>query len=183
MVSSAQSIVDQSENNFDEVFSVNVKGLFIALQQEIRQMLRQGFGGSIVVSTARDTRCQSRRIFERLSFLPTQFPRTSYGHSFLRADFGYLRRFWFPHHRLGRDARSSAFLYPGSIGDELLSFWISDFHAISNNSRADIAGFTNTQKRHKPPVNAAVWKSPYPLPLRSAPDSECNRLSISTKSR
>jgi len=41
-------ITDQPENNFDEVFSVNVKGLFIALQQEIRQMLRQGFGGSIV---------------------------------------------------------------------------------------------------------------------------------------
>jgi A-factor type gamma-butyrolactone 1'-reductase (1S-forming) len=41
-------IADQSENNFDEVFSVNVKALFIALQQEIRQMLRQGFGGSIV---------------------------------------------------------------------------------------------------------------------------------------
>ncbi len=41
-------IADQSENNFDEVFSVNVKSLFIALQQEIRQMLRQGFGGSIV---------------------------------------------------------------------------------------------------------------------------------------
>jgi NAD(P)-dependent dehydrogenase (short-subunit alcohol dehydrogenase family) len=41
-------IADQAERNFDEVFSVNVKGLFIALQQEIRQMLRQGSGGSIV---------------------------------------------------------------------------------------------------------------------------------------
>ena len=40
----------RSENNFDEVFSVNVKGLFIALQQEIRQMLRQGFGGSNMAS-------------------------------------------------------------------------------------------------------------------------------------
>lgn len=41
-------IVDQLETNFDDVFSINVKGLFIALQQEIRQMLRQGWGGSIV---------------------------------------------------------------------------------------------------------------------------------------
>ncbi len=41
-------IDDQTESNFDEVFSINVKGLFIALQQEIRQMLRQGSGGSIV---------------------------------------------------------------------------------------------------------------------------------------
>jgi NAD(P)-dependent dehydrogenase (short-subunit alcohol dehydrogenase family) len=41
-------IADQTETNFDEVFSVNIKGLFIALQQEIRQMLQQGGGGSIV---------------------------------------------------------------------------------------------------------------------------------------
>jgi NAD(P)-dependent dehydrogenase (short-subunit alcohol dehydrogenase family) len=41
-------IADQAEANFDEVFSVNVKGLFITLQEEIRQMLAQGWGGSIV---------------------------------------------------------------------------------------------------------------------------------------
>jgi A-factor type gamma-butyrolactone 1'-reductase (1S-forming) len=41
-------IEDQTEANFDQVFSINVKGLFMALQQEIRQMLRQGSGGSIV---------------------------------------------------------------------------------------------------------------------------------------
>jgi A-factor type gamma-butyrolactone 1'-reductase (1S-forming) len=41
-------INDQTEANFDEVFAINVKGLFSALQQEIRQMLRQGSGGSIV---------------------------------------------------------------------------------------------------------------------------------------
>jgi A-factor type gamma-butyrolactone 1'-reductase (1S-forming) len=41
-------IVDQTEANFDEVFSINVKGLFIAMQEEIRQMLRQGWGGSVV---------------------------------------------------------------------------------------------------------------------------------------
>jgi NAD(P)-dependent dehydrogenase (short-subunit alcohol dehydrogenase family) len=41
-------INEQTESNFDEVFSINVKGLFIALQLEIRQMLQQGSGGSIV---------------------------------------------------------------------------------------------------------------------------------------
>lgn len=41
-------IADQTETNFDEVFAVNIKGLFIALQEEIRQMLQQGWGGSIV---------------------------------------------------------------------------------------------------------------------------------------
>jgi NAD(P)-dependent dehydrogenase (short-subunit alcohol dehydrogenase family) len=41
-------IDDQTETNFDEVFAINVKGLFIALQEEIRQMLRQDGGGSIV---------------------------------------------------------------------------------------------------------------------------------------
>lgn len=41
-------ITDQTETNFDDVFSVNVKGLFIVLQQEILQLLKQGWGGSIV---------------------------------------------------------------------------------------------------------------------------------------
>ncbi len=41
-------IVNQTEDNFDSVFSVNVKGLFITLQQELRQMVSQGWGGSIV---------------------------------------------------------------------------------------------------------------------------------------
>ena len=41
-------IADQTETNFDEVFAVNIKGLFIALQEEIRQMIRQDWGGSIV---------------------------------------------------------------------------------------------------------------------------------------
>lgn len=41
-------IADQTETNLDEVFAVNVKGLFIALQEEIRQMVQQGWGGSIV---------------------------------------------------------------------------------------------------------------------------------------
>ena len=41
-------IGDQTERTFDEVFSVNVKGLFIALREEIQQMLSQKSGGSIV---------------------------------------------------------------------------------------------------------------------------------------
>jgi len=41
-------IANQTETNFDEVFSINVKGLFVAMQAEIQQMLRQGWGGSIV---------------------------------------------------------------------------------------------------------------------------------------
>src|SRR5215472_11959079 len=35
-------LADQTESTFDEVFAVNVKGLLIALQGEIRQMLLQG---------------------------------------------------------------------------------------------------------------------------------------------
>jgi putative flavoprotein involved in K+ transport len=41
-------LVDQTEENFDQVFAVNVKGLFVLLQQELKQMLFQGQGGSIV---------------------------------------------------------------------------------------------------------------------------------------
>jgi NAD(P)-dependent dehydrogenase (short-subunit alcohol dehydrogenase family) len=41
-------LTDQVEADFDSLFSVNVKGLFVAMQEEIRQMLRQGWGGSIV---------------------------------------------------------------------------------------------------------------------------------------
>jgi NAD(P)-dependent dehydrogenase (short-subunit alcohol dehydrogenase family) len=41
-------LIEQSEGAFDEVFQVNVKSLFILMQQEIHQMLHQGWGGSIV---------------------------------------------------------------------------------------------------------------------------------------
>lgn len=41
-------IADQKEANFDDVFAVNVKGLYFALQDEIQQLVRQGWGGSIV---------------------------------------------------------------------------------------------------------------------------------------
>ena len=41
-------LVDQTEENFDSVFAVNVKALFLLLQDEVKQMLVQGRGGSIV---------------------------------------------------------------------------------------------------------------------------------------
>jgi NAD(P)-dependent dehydrogenase (short-subunit alcohol dehydrogenase family) len=41
-------LVDQTEENFDRVFAVNVKALFLLLQDEVKQMLAQGCGGSIV---------------------------------------------------------------------------------------------------------------------------------------
>lgn len=41
-------LVDQTEENFDHVFAVNVKALFLLLQDELKQMIVQGEGGSIV---------------------------------------------------------------------------------------------------------------------------------------
>lgn len=41
-------LVDQTEDNFDRVFDVNVKALFLLLQDELKQMRAQGHGGSIV---------------------------------------------------------------------------------------------------------------------------------------
>jgi NAD(P)-dependent dehydrogenase (short-subunit alcohol dehydrogenase family) len=43
-----RSLVDQTEKNFDRVFAVNVKALFLLLQDELKQMIAQGEGGSIV---------------------------------------------------------------------------------------------------------------------------------------
>ena len=45
---SNRPLAEQSEANFDEVFQINVKSLFIMMQHEIHQMLIQGWGGSIV---------------------------------------------------------------------------------------------------------------------------------------
>jgi NAD(P)-dependent dehydrogenase (short-subunit alcohol dehydrogenase family) len=45
-------LVDQTEENFDRVFAVNVKALFLLLQDEVKQMLAQGRGGSIVNSAS-----------------------------------------------------------------------------------------------------------------------------------
>ena len=41
-------LTDQTERTFDRVFAVNVKALFLLLQDEIKQMMAQGQGGSIV---------------------------------------------------------------------------------------------------------------------------------------
>jgi putative flavoprotein involved in K+ transport len=41
-------LADQTEENFDHVFAVNVKALFLLLKDELKQMLAQGHGGSIV---------------------------------------------------------------------------------------------------------------------------------------
>ena len=43
-----QLLTDQTEENFDRVFDVNVKALFLLLQDEVKQMMAQGQGGSIV---------------------------------------------------------------------------------------------------------------------------------------
>jgi putative flavoprotein involved in K+ transport len=45
-------LADQTEENFDDVFTVNVKSLFLLLKDEIRQMVAQGRGGSIVNSAS-----------------------------------------------------------------------------------------------------------------------------------
>jgi NAD(P)-dependent dehydrogenase (short-subunit alcohol dehydrogenase family) len=42
------SIVEQTEREYDLVFGINVKAMFLLLQDELRQMVAQGFGGSIV---------------------------------------------------------------------------------------------------------------------------------------
>jgi putative flavoprotein involved in K+ transport len=41
-------LVEQTEKIFDNVFAVNVKALFLLLQDEVKQMMAQGQGGSIV---------------------------------------------------------------------------------------------------------------------------------------
>ena len=41
-------LTNQTEEIFDRVFAVNVKALFLLLQDEVKQMMAQGQGGSIV---------------------------------------------------------------------------------------------------------------------------------------
>jgi NAD(P)-dependent dehydrogenase (short-subunit alcohol dehydrogenase family) len=41
-------IVRQSEEDFDRTISINLKGVWLCLKYEIRQMLKQGTGGAIV---------------------------------------------------------------------------------------------------------------------------------------
>jgi NAD(P)-dependent dehydrogenase (short-subunit alcohol dehydrogenase family) len=41
-------IIDQSEEDWDAVIDINLKGVWLCLKHEIRQMLKQGGGGAIV---------------------------------------------------------------------------------------------------------------------------------------
>jgi NAD(P)-dependent dehydrogenase (short-subunit alcohol dehydrogenase family) len=41
-------IISQSEDDWDRVISINLKGVWLCLKYEIRQMLKQGGGGAIV---------------------------------------------------------------------------------------------------------------------------------------
>ena len=41
-------LVDQTEENWDQVHNINLKGLWLCLKYEIQQMLKQGGGGAIV---------------------------------------------------------------------------------------------------------------------------------------
>jgi NAD(P)-dependent dehydrogenase (short-subunit alcohol dehydrogenase family) len=41
-------IVRQSEEDFDRIISINLKGVWLCLKYELRQMLKQGCGGAVV---------------------------------------------------------------------------------------------------------------------------------------
>ena len=41
-------IVRQSEEDWDRIIAINLKGVWLCLKYEIRQMLKQGAGGAIV---------------------------------------------------------------------------------------------------------------------------------------
>jgi len=45
-------IADMEEPSWDRVLDVNLKGVFLCLKYELRQMLAQGFGGAIVNTTS-----------------------------------------------------------------------------------------------------------------------------------
>lgn len=41
-------MIEQSEDDFDRVIAINLKGVWLSLKHEIQQMLKQGSGGAIV---------------------------------------------------------------------------------------------------------------------------------------
>ena len=41
-------LIDQTEENWDYVHNINLKGLWLCLKYEVQQMLKQGGGGAIV---------------------------------------------------------------------------------------------------------------------------------------
>src|SRR5262245_30820728 len=47
----AAAFQDQTMENYDKVFGVNVKGLWLCMQQEIRQMTKQGSGAIVNMSS------------------------------------------------------------------------------------------------------------------------------------
>lgn len=44
--------LDMSEEQFDEVLGINLKGVFLSCQAAARQMVRQGRGGAIVTMSS-----------------------------------------------------------------------------------------------------------------------------------
>lgn len=44
----AGRLADETDENFDTVFNTNVRGLWLSMKYEIRQMVRQGQGGAII---------------------------------------------------------------------------------------------------------------------------------------
>jgi NAD(P)-dependent dehydrogenase (short-subunit alcohol dehydrogenase family) len=66
-------LTDQTEKGFDRVFAVNVRALFLLLQDEVKQMMAQGQGGSIVKY------CLSRRPAR----IPTAGPYVASKHAVL----------------------------------------------------------------------------------------------------
>jgi NAD(P)-dependent dehydrogenase (short-subunit alcohol dehydrogenase family) len=48
---SMASFVDHTEEMFDEMFAVNTKGVFFGMKHQIRQMLKQGYGSILNVSS------------------------------------------------------------------------------------------------------------------------------------
>ena len=44
----AQSVADQEEKFWDEILDTNLKGTYLCMKHEIRQLIRQGQGGAIV---------------------------------------------------------------------------------------------------------------------------------------
>jgi NAD(P)-dependent dehydrogenase (short-subunit alcohol dehydrogenase family) len=41
-------LIEQTEENWDQVHSINLKGVWLSMKYEIRQMLKQGGGGAVV---------------------------------------------------------------------------------------------------------------------------------------
>jgi A-factor type gamma-butyrolactone 1'-reductase (1S-forming) len=63
-----RALVDQTEENFDRVFAVNVKALLLLLQDELKQMIVQREGGSIV-NTASVGVCPTQPPLSRAPFV------------------------------------------------------------------------------------------------------------------